>query len=143
MVKYVATPTSMLSVKGIKPLDGLLYGRIITLSRVRGYCFSKDELLADELNVSTRSIQRSLVRLEQLKYIIRINKYKGNSVSERHIYPNEVYKTVALKHRRDKKFPDLLNQVSDLEVGETDIITDEKDYFKNIIDEYFKMEESP
>ncbi|OAP99312.1 helix-turn-helix domain-containing protein [Ligilactobacillus aviarius] len=143
MVKYVATPTSMLSVKGIKPLDGLLYGRIITLSRVRGYCFTKDELLADELNVSTRSIQRSLVRLEKLNYIIRINKYKGNSVSERHIYPDEVYRTVALKHRKDKKFPDLFNQVSNLEAQKKDIASDKKDYFQNIIDEYFKLGESP
>lgn len=141
MVKYVATPTSMLSVKGIKPLDGLLYGRIITLSRVRGYCFTKDELLADELNISRSTVQRSLSRLEQLNYIIRINKYKGNSVSERHIYPDEVYRTVALKHR--KQFPELVEQVSNLEALKKDIASDKEDYFKNIIDEYFKMEESP
>lgn len=141
MVKYVATPTSMLSVKGIKPLDGLLYGRIITLSRVRGYCFTKDELLADELNVSRSTVQRSLLRLEQLNYIIRINNYKGNSVSERHIYPDEVYRKVAIKRR--KQFPELIEQVSDMESKKKDIASDEKDYFKNIIDEYFKMEESP
>lgn len=141
MVKYVATPTSMLSVKGIKPLDGLLYGRIITLSRVRGYCFTKDELLADELNVSRSTVQRSLLRLEQLNYIIRINNYKGNSVSERHIYPDEVYRKVAIKRR--KQFPELIEQVSDMESKKKDITSDEKDYFKNIIDEYFKMEESP
>ena len=141
MVKYVATPTSMLSVKGIKPLDGLLYGRIITLSRVRGYCFTKDELLADELNISRSTVQRSLLRLEQLNYIIRINNYKGNSVSERHIYPDEVYRKVAIKRR--KQFPKLIEQVSDMESKKKDITSDEKDYFKNIIDEYFKMEESP
>lgn len=141
MVKYVATPTSMLSIKGIKPLDGLLYGRIITLSRVRGYCFTKDELLANELNISRSTVQRSLSRLEQLNYIIRINKYKGNSVSERHIYPDEVYRTVALKHR--KQFPELVEQVSNLEALKKDIASDKEDYFKNIIDEYFKMEESP
>lgn len=143
MVKYVATPTSMLSVKGIKPLDGLLYGRIITLSRVRGYCFSKDELLADELHTSRSTIQRSLTRLDHLNYIVRVNKYRGTSVIERHIYPDEVYRKVAVKHRKDKKFPELSNQVSNLEVNKLDILTDEKDYFKNIIDEYFKMEESP
>lgn len=141
MVKYVATPTSMLSVKGIKPLDGLLYGRIITLSRVRGYCFTKDELLADELNISRSTVQRSLLRLEQLNYIIRINNYKGNSVSERHIYPDEVYRKVAIKRR--KQFPKLIEQVSDMESKKKDITSDKKDYFKNIIDEYFKMEESP
>lgn len=141
MVKYVATPTSMLSVKGIKPLDGLLYGRIITLSRVKGYCFTKDELLADELHTSRSTIQRSLTRLEQFDYIVRVNKYRGSSVSERHIYPDEVYRTVALKHR--KQFPELVEQVSDLETLKKDIVTDEKNYFKNIIDEYFKMEESP
>lgn len=141
MVKYVATPISMLSNEKVKPLDGLLYGRIITLSRVKGYCFTKDELLASELNVSRSTIQRSLSRLEKLSYIIRINNYKGNSVSERHIYPDEVYRKVAVKRR--KKFPELLEQVSDMEVKKKDIASDEKDYFKNIIDEYFKMEESP
>ena len=143
MVKYVATPISMLSDEKVKPLDGLLYGRIITLSRLRGYCFTKDELLASELNVSRSTIQRSLSRLEKLNYIIRINNYKGNSVSERHIYPDEVYRKVAVKHRKDKKFPELLDQVSDMEIKKKDIASDEKDYFKNIIDEYFKMEESP
>ena len=141
MVKYVATPISMLSNEKVKPLDWLLYGLIITLSRVKVYCFTKDELLASELNVSRSTIQRSLSRLEKLSYIIRINNYKGNSVSERHIYPDEVYRKVAVKRR--KKFPELLEQVSDMEVKKKDIASDEKDYFKNIIDEYFKMEESP
>lgn len=141
MVKYVATPISMLSNEKVKPLDGLLYGRIITLSRVKGYCFTKDELLANELNVSRSTIQRSLSRLEELNYIIRINNYKGNSVSERHIYPDEVYRKVALNRR--KKFPELVEQVSDMEIKKKDIASDEKDYFKNIIDEYFKMEEIP
>ena len=141
MVKYVATPISMLSDEKVKPLDGLLYGRIITLSRLRGYCFTKDELLASELNVSRSTVQRSLLRLEQLNYIIRINNYKGNSVSERHIYPDEVYRKVAIKRR--KKFPELIEQVSNMETKKKDITSDEKGYFKNIIDEYFKMEESP
>ena len=141
MVKYVATPISMLSDEKVKPLDGLLYGRIITLSRLRGYCFTKDELLASELNVSRSTVQRSLSRLEKLNYIIRINNYKGNSVSERHIYPDEVYRKVAVKRR--KKFPELIEQVSNMETKKKDIVSDEKDYFKNIIDEYFKMEESP
>ena len=141
MVQYVATPISMLSNEKVKPLDGLLYGRIITLSRVRGFCFTKDELLASELNVSRSTVQRSLSRLEKLNYIIRINNYKGNSVSERHIYPDEVYRKVAIKCR--KKFPELIEQVSDMETNKKDIVSDEKGYFKNIIDEYFKMEESP
>ena len=141
MVKYVATPTSMLNVKGIKPLDALLYGRIITLSRVKGYCYSKDEMLAEELHTSRSTIQRSLTRLEQLNYIVRVNKYRGSSVSERHIYPDEIYRTVATRNK--KKFPELLNQVSDLEVYKSDIETKEKKYFENIIDEYFKMKEAP
>lgn len=143
MVKYVATPISMLSDEKVKPLDGLLYGRIITLSRVRGYCFSKDELLADELHTSRSTIQRSLTRLDHLNYIVRVNKYRGSTVIERHIYPDEVYRKVALKHRKDKKFPELLDQVSSLETERKDIASDEKGYFRNIIDEYFKMEESP
>ena len=141
MVKYVATPISMLSDEKVKPLDGLLYGRIITLSRVRGYCFSKDELLADELHTSRSTIQRSLTRLEHFNYIARVNKYRGSSVIERHIYPDEVYKKVAVERR--KKFPELIEQVSNMETKKKDIVSDEKDYFKNIIDEYFKMEESP
>lgn len=141
MVKYVATPTSMLNVKGIKPLDALLYGRIITLSRVKGYCYSKDEMLAEELHTSRSTIQRSLTRLERLDYIVRVNKYRGSSVSERHIYPDEIYRTVATRNR--KKFPELINQVSDLEVYKNDIETKEKKYFENIIDEYFKMKETP
>ena len=141
MVKYIATPLSMLHLKEIKPLDGLLYGRIITLSRVKGYSFTKDELLAEELHTSRSTIQRSLARLENFNYIVRVNTYKGNSVSERHIYPDEVYRTVALKQR--KKFPELMEQVSELETKKKDIVSDKKDYFKNIIDEYFKVEESP
>lgn len=141
MVKYVATPTSMLSVKGIKPLDMILYGRIIALSRVRGYCFSMDETLADTLHTSRSTIQRSLTRLEHFNYIVRVNKYRGSSVIERHIYPDEVYKKVAVERR--KKFPELIEQVSNMETKKKDIASDEKDYFKNIIDEYFKMEESP
>lgn len=143
MVKYVATPTSMLNNKEITPLDGLLYGRIITLSRVKGYCFTRDELLASELHTSKRTIQRSLTRLEHFSYIIRVNKHRGSSVIERHIYPDEVYRKVALKHRRDDKFSELYDQVSKLETKKQDIITNEKNYFKNIIDEYFKMEETP
>lgn len=141
MVKYIATPTSILNTKGIKALDGLLYGRIITLSRVKGYCFTKDDLLAKELHTSRSTIQRSLARLDRLNYIVRVNKYRGSSVLERHIYPDEVYRTVALKQRCN--FPKLMKQVSALEMKKKDIITNQKDYFKKIIDEYFKMEEAP
>ena len=141
MVKYVATPTSMLNVKEIKPIDMILYGRIIALSRVRGYCFSMDEMLADTLHTSRSTIQRSLKRLEQLNYIVRVNKYRGSSVSERHIYPFEVYKKVGIRNKN--AFPKLKGQVKDLGNDKKDIVSDEKDYFKNIIDEYFKMEESP
>ena len=100
-------------------------------------------MLADELHTSRSTIQRSLTRLDHLNYIVRVNKYRGSSVIERHIYPDEVYRKVALKHRKDKKFPELLDQVSSLETERKDIASDEKDYFRNIIDEYFKMEESP
>ena len=141
MVRYVAIPTSMLNVKGIKPIDMILYGRIIALSRVRGYCFSMDETLADTLNTSRSTIQRSLTRLEHLDYIVRVNKYRGSAVIERHIYPFEVYRKVGIRNK--KAFSELKGQVEKLWHDEKDIVSDEKDYFKNIIDEYFKMEESP
>lgn len=141
MVRYVATPTSMLNVKEIKPLDMILYGRIIALSRVKGYCFSMDEMLADTLHTSRSTIQRSLTRLEHLNYIVRVNKYRGSSVIERHIYPFEVYKKVAIRNK--KTFPKLKDQVENLKHDKKDIVSNEEDYFKNIIDEYFKMEENP
>lgn len=141
MVRYVATPTSMLNVKEIKPLDMILYGRIIALSRVKGYCFSMDEMLADTLHTSRSTIQRSLTRLEHLNYIVRVNKYRGSSVIERHIYPFEVYKEVGIRNK--KAFPKLKDQVENLKHDKKDIVSNEEDYFKNIIDEYFKMEENP
>src|SRR5690625_2820268 len=109
MFRYVATPTRMLNVKEIKPLEMILYGRLIALSRVKGYCFKLDEILTDTLHKSRSTIQRSVTRLEHLNYIVRVNKYRGSSVIERHIYPYEVYKKLGIMNK--KAFPELKDQV--------------------------------
>lgn len=67
----VVLPAHLLVNEYIEPNAKLLYGFIRNLTRLEGYCFAKNEYLADLMSCDERSIRRWLETLENEGYIER------------------------------------------------------------------------
>jgi Mn-dependent DtxR family transcriptional regulator len=88
---FIKIPDKIMELKG-KGLNAeavLLYGKILSLSQSKGYCWATNKALSEYLKISTRSVQRALNmlwsnHLVETKTIF----YKGTCrVEKRHIKP--------------------------------------------------------
>jgi hypothetical protein len=87
---FIIIPNDIIKLKrkgGLNSEDLLTYGKIKGLCNKHGYCWATNKHLAEFLNVSTRSIQLSLKKLQKLKLISMKMNYKPGTfhVESRHI----------------------------------------------------------
>lgn len=62
--------------------EKLVYGVILSLANNKGYCYASNEYISEKVNLSKRTITKSIGELKKVNYI-RVE----NVNFERHIYP--------------------------------------------------------
>lgn len=77
------TPRILFNDKHLTKTDIVLLSLIISLALKNGYCYASNDYLTEYINVSVRTINYSLSKLKNLKYILI--KYENN---KRRIYLN-------------------------------------------------------
>ena len=68
----------------------LLYGEILGLSKVKGYCYANNKRFTKALGLTLRTLQRKLDELENFQLITRsVIRNEKKTVIERRIYPTK------------------------------------------------------
>jgi predicted transcriptional regulator len=70
---------------GLKPIELLVYCQVVEFNTNTGDCFISDKVMADNFNVSEKTVSRALEALE-LKGLIRRETKNIKGGKERHIY---------------------------------------------------------
>ncbi len=84
---YTVIPSHVLFIETLSDSEKLLYGHIVNLSNIKGYCWSNNSYFAEIFGVGNRSIQNWIANLEKHGLIRRDfygNKKKKNQ--ERRIW---------------------------------------------------------
>ena len=68
-------PTGILFDQNLEPLDKMILMILYPLTIDKGYFHGSNELIANRLNRSEKTVQKSLLKLERLGYIRRENKW--------------------------------------------------------------------
>lgn len=87
---FLTIPTHVVENPKIDDSTAILYGRIMSLTKSKGYCFASDKYLAEMSGVSTQEIGKRLLTLERCGYIRRETQKVGLRW-DRKIYPNLNY----------------------------------------------------
>ena len=66
---FIKIPNAILQDKGLNHTQMLLYGYIMNLSNKKWYCWAKNKVFAEYLNVDDRTVQRHLNKLKEKWYI--------------------------------------------------------------------------
>lgn len=85
---FIIIPDAILRMKGLSDGAKILYGRLLSLTKSKGYCFASNQFLVDTLGSSLTGIHRRLIELEEFKLIRRDVSSKGGR-GQRKIYVNE------------------------------------------------------
>lgn len=85
---YLVVPHKIYTDSNLRHFDKLLFGKIYSLSRQKGYCWSSNSYFAKELNVSTRYVSNSINRLKEFNYIYCIIDNSLKNELKRKIYIN-------------------------------------------------------
>lgn len=85
---FIIIPDAILRMKGLSDGAKILYGRLLSLTKSKGYCFASNQFLVDKLGSSLTGIHRRLIELEEFKLIRRDVSSKGGR-GQRKIYVNE------------------------------------------------------
>lgn len=95
-VRYDIIPVPIQEAKDITPVAKLLYCKMLSLSRQKGYCYASQSFLAQLTGVSLRTVGNAISLLKQREYICTVQTYafyrRGLAKSVLHVYP--------LKHLR-------------------------------------------
>lgn len=81
--EFIMTPRILFNDKNLTKTDIIVLSLILSLALKNGYCYARDDYLTEYINSSVRTINYSLSKLKNLKYIIV--KYENN---KRRIYLN-------------------------------------------------------
>lgn len=96
---FIATPRIILNDQTCSSTDKLVYGVINSLSKSREFCYASNSYFAKTLNVGTKTISKSLSKLNKKSYIII--KYDNN---QRKIYLNSQIVSEENAKELNKKF---------------------------------------
>ena len=76
-MKYIMITEIVVENRKLSSTDKLLSGIINSLAYQKGYCYASNEYLSNRLNVSRRTISKSLSKLKKEKVItIEVDNYK-------------------------------------------------------------------
>lgn len=86
-MEYVIIPVLVKEDERLEAGAKLLYGDILSFSRLNGFCYAKSSVLSKKNGVSERTIRRWISELKKLGYI-RIEEIRDERVViSRKIYP--------------------------------------------------------
>lgn len=84
---YFPVPAVIMSRQDIKYFEKCLYSVVLAMSKLKGYCYSGNEALAEMLGCGTRHITQGLAKLKEVRLIKTETKRAGVKVVQRKIYP--------------------------------------------------------
>jgi len=87
--KYIKIPMVIVSDKNISNSAKILYGYVLLLSHLNGYCYATNRKLSKFLGTTSRTITKLIKELKDRDYI----ELKYINVSTRKIYINNNIKT--------------------------------------------------
>lgn len=110
---WAVIPDSVLSSTEIKANAKLLYAKVTSLQRARGYCYASNKYLAEGLGIAPDTVTRLLKELSDAGYlqIQVIRDPSTNVVTERRIYPSFTLPDISAP--LPNKFPIPPGQISD------------------------------
>ena len=82
---FLNVPAKVAYDRRLKDKDKLIMGEIVSMLNVTGKFFMSNSKIAERLNCTTRSVMRSLDRLEETGYIKRDNVYQNKQIVKREI----------------------------------------------------------
>ncbi len=66
---FIGVPRIILNDQTCSSTDKLIYGMINSLSNNKEYCYASNGYFAKELNITTKTVSKSLSKLKELNYI--------------------------------------------------------------------------
>lgn len=79
MEEYIILPKNILRDKNLSIVAKLVYGIVVGLTHQKGYCYASNSYMANELNVTNRTIMRAINELVEASLIEKdISKEYGN-----------------------------------------------------------------
>lgn len=87
--KYIKIPMTIVSDKNISTSAKILYGYILLLSHLNGYCYATNKQLSGFLGTTNRTITKLIKELKDRDY----TRLKYINISTRKIYINNNIKT--------------------------------------------------
>lgn len=100
---WTTIPTHVLDDPRIDDSTAILFGRISSLTKSKGYCYASDKYLAELTRVSPREVRSRLLVLEKCGYIIRDTK-KNGVLWDRKIFSNYNYERNECSVREEHTF---------------------------------------
>lgn len=83
---YAIIPANVRYDKRLTANAKLLYGEITALCNEKGFCWATNKYFAELYEVSKETVSRWISKLQELKYIETVMKYKNKQIIERRIY---------------------------------------------------------
>ncbi len=74
---FIIIPDAILKMKGLSDGAKILYGRLLSLTKSKGYCFATNQYLAEASNKGEATIGKMLIELEKANVIWRDVSPKG------------------------------------------------------------------
>lgn len=87
--RFIIIPYSLVNDNNLIPLDLIIYGEIVSLSKDKGYCYANNNYFIKENRISKSVLMRSFNRLKENGYIKM--KYQCNETNskKRTVYIND------------------------------------------------------
>lgn len=124
---YGITPNKILHSKKISSFSKILYCSISSLCAQKGYCWAKNKYFADIFGVSTKTVARAIVELQQYLVI------KNSNNSQRIIWVNNVIGGKKGKSKKSKE--PIVEVIETVEVEEEEKKPAKKEIAKKFTDE--------
>ena len=67
--KFIQIPFVLISDSNLKPIDLIIYGQILSLTKQTGYCYANNKYFMNQNRISKSVVNRSLCRLKENGYI--------------------------------------------------------------------------
>lgn len=84
---FIFIPEHILLNENLTAIDRMVFGLIVGLTKKKGYCYASNGWISKLLNISERSITRSITKLEELQLLVRQTiRTDGGQVVERRLY---------------------------------------------------------
>lgn len=114
-VGWCLIPPFVLADDQLSNTDKLIFGRIWGLTNEKGYCFASNDWIGKQINASSRTVSRSITKLNRTGYIsVEIVRGADNVVKNRKIFFQAVTPNLTIPHDKNDVTPHDKNGVKSI-----------------------------